>query len=267
MRCSWIRNSGYDIRLNIISLCHAGSAVISHLLYTHTLVWACRVTIVYPQESTYLHVLARLHKRHTVGRCEYDNLTRAKFFIVMIAKVFVGKVLKWRTECTILLAYDHRSSSMHISGCIYSILVHEQEWQRTVYLLQRISYSVYQIILLVDEGCHQLCAVDIPSAHLKEMWMPLIKYLLGYLVNVVDLADSCQGICSVMWTYYEWLWLIIGYTSYSQIALHVLHIFVELCSEWSILDIVYGSVKSLISIHCHASASCSKMWMIVYSKE
>ena len=55
---SRIRNSRYAVRLYVISFCHQGTAVVTHLFNADAFIRTARITVVNPEERTYLHLLA-----------------------------------------------------------------------------------------------------------------------------------------------------------------------------------------------------------------
>ena len=93
------------------------------------------------------------------------------------------------------------------------------------------------------------------------------KDFLNKLISVVYLSHGCNSIGAMMRTNQQGLGFIIGNAPDSVFSLHLLHIFIELGTKRCIFYIVDGSVKALVSIHCHSAASGSQMRMIIDSEK
>ena len=160
-----IRYPGYDIRLYIITLRHRLTTIIPHLLYTCALIGTGWITIIYPEEGTDLHFFIRIDQRDTVLVCHDSDLSRSKFLIVLISKIFICKILKGYTIGIFFLTDDNRSSAVFVTGCIDSRLIHQQNGYRTIDRIKRKLNSFDQIFLLIDQCCDQLRCIDIAAAH------------------------------------------------------------------------------------------------------
>ena len=267
MRNTGIRNTSNNIRLYIITFCHLCAAVIAHLLHTDSFIRACRISVVYPEERADLHIFSRLHKSYTVFMSQYNNFTRSKLFIILIAQVFICKTFKRSAERIFLFADHDRRSALLIPCTINTVLIHQHKRQGTIDHLQGIPDSFNQIILLIDQCCNELCCIDITAAHFQKMGTAISKQIFYQFIRIIDLAHRCDRIRSMMRTYDQRLWLIIRNTADSIPAFHLLHIFIKLCTERCIFYIVDRTVKSLFSPDCHTTASCAQMRMIIHAKK
>ena len=97
--------------------------------------------------------------------------------------------------------------------------------------------------------------------------MVLLEDQLHELIRIIDLSYRCNGVGSMMGPDQKRLRVIIGYTTDSHISLHLLQVAGELTPKGSILYIMDGPVKSVLSVYCQPCASGSQMGMIVGSIE
>ena len=262
-----IRNARNNIRLYIVSFRHFCAAVITHLFHTDPFIGACRISVVYPEERADLHIFSRLHERHTVFMRQDDNFPRSEFFIILIPQIFIGKAFKRSTECVFLFPDHNRRSAFLISGTINTVLIHQHKRQRTINCVQGIPDSFDQIILLIDQCCNELCRINISAAHFQKMGTAISKQIFYQFIRIIDLTHRCDRIRSMMRTHDQRLWFIIRDTADSIPALHLLHIFIKLCTERCVFYIVDRTVKAFFSPDCHATASCAQMRMIIHAKK
>ena len=70
------------------------------------------------------------------------------------------------------------------------------------------------------------------------MSLSLLKQVLCQFILIIDLADCGNCISTMMGTNDQRLWLKIRNAANAHLSLHFLYIFVKLCPEWCILNIV-----------------------------
>ena len=263
-----IRYTGYDIRLYMITLRKLGATLITHFFNTDSFVRGRRISIIYPQEGTDFHVFSRLYQRPHTFRCHHCNLSRSQFAYRLVPQVQISKTFKGDTICSFLFAHGHRSTSHLISGRIDSLRCHDQKCHGAFNDLLGILNALYQVILLIHNGCHQLRGVDVSAAHLQEMGMSFCEQILYNSIGIIDLTNRGDGISSVMGTHHQRLGFKIRDTSDTKIAPHFIDILVKFGTKRCILDVVNGPVITfLFAVNCHSGASGSQMGMIVCSEK
>ena len=85
------------------------------------------------------------------------------------------------------LAYSDRQSSVQISGCYYIAVFLEDEDRGSAFdQILSVPDALDQIVLVGDQGCHQLSLVDLSSCFCFEMSMSVAQDMVYHLVAVVD---------------------------------------------------------------------------------
>ncbi len=153
---------------------------------------------------------------------------------------------------------------MEIPGRVNAPGCHHQHCHGAFNHLLHIPQALHQIILLVQNGSHQLRGIAVAAAHLQKMPVPAGEQFLGQFLRIVDPSHRGNGIGTVMGTDHQGLGFKVRNTADPHTALHFIHVFVKFCPERGILNIVDCPVKSPVSvIDYHAGPSGSQMGMVV----
>ena len=153
MSNTWIRHTCYNIRMHTISitLCQHTSATVTHFLNIYPFIRRSRISIVYPQERTNLHLASSCRAYFFYSlRCHIDDLARSQFLIIGIAQVNISMTFKWKTVRIILLTYHKRCSPIPVPCTIDSFFCHDQHRHRTIYNVLYIFDSFYYGFFLTD---------------------------------------------------------------------------------------------------------------------
>ena len=70
-------------------------------------------------------------------------------------------------------------------------------------------HSLNNIFLLVNDGSHQFCGIDVTAAHFKKMGVSIGKNRIYNFFCIVDLTNCGNGIGAVVGTHDQWLGLVI----------------------------------------------------------
>jgi hypothetical protein len=95
----------------------------------------------------------------------------------------------------------------------------------------------------------------------------LLHYIGYQLVNIIDFADSGNGISPMVRSHNQGLGLKIRDATDAQVTLHVMDIIVKLGTEGRVLNVVNGTVETVLPVHCQTGPAGSQMGMIVRAEK
>ena len=262
-----VRHTGYGVCLHAVPGGQHGTALIPHLFDADALIGGRRIAIVDPQEGADLHIGAGCSQGANLLRGNNHDFAGTQLLIFGVSQVEISKGLKGDTVGVLLVADHHRRTTQPVSGGKDALGGHDQNGHGAVNHLLSIADAVNQVILLIDEGCHQFGVVQITAAHLQEMGVPVLEDVLSQLCRVVDAAHRGNRIGSVVGADQQGLGLVVGNTANAHPACHFVDVFFKLGPERRIFNVVNGTVKSLFPIHGHTCPAGSQMGVIIGSEK
>ena len=193
-----IRHTCDNIRFDVVAHRHFFTAAVAHFFYAHAFIGAGWVAVVYPQKRTDFHLLARCEQGFHAVRCDDINFARSKFFERLVAEILERKVLKRNAVRIFLFAEHDRCSAVFVACGVNALGCQNHHGQRAVNGLQCIVHALDEIFLLVNQRGNQFGRVDFAAAHLKKMRIAVVEDGRNDFLDVVDLADGCDGIGAVV---------------------------------------------------------------------
>ena len=234
MSSSRIRNTSNTIRLNVVfpvASCKVCTAIVPHLFNVNTFIAGCWITVVNPEESTDLHLVARLLNLLYFFRSYKNNFPWTKFLIVLVAKVKVCMAFKAKAVAVFFLSKNKRSSAKLIACTIDAFLCHYEHCNAALDFFLDILDAVSNGILLIYKGNDKFSLVDLAAGHLKKVSLGCIKYILNKFIFVCNDAYCSNCKTSKMAVDKQRLSFVVGNTSDAKFSVHTVDIAVKLCSE------------------------------------
>ena len=131
----------------------------------------------------------------------------------------------------------------------------------------RVANTLYKILFLVDQRCHQFRGIDLTVVHFKEMGVGPDN-LIHNSVCIVDLPYRCNGKGPVMGAHQNGLRFKIRNTADAHGAVHLLGLLGKLRTKRRIFNIMYGFVKTGFRvIHRHSRPACAQVGVVVHPEK
>ena len=214
-----IGHTGHNIRMHIIPPGQKTPAVIAHFFHTDPLVGRGGIAIVHPQEGADFHLFARGHQGFYPFRRQDRNLAGAQLPVIAIPQIEIGKALKTGAIALLLLAQNNGGTSQLVAGGIHAAGRQDQHAEGSLDQLLCIADSLNKILLLVDNGGHQLGGVDFAVLHFKKVGISADDGIHN-AAGVVDLSHRGNSKSTVMGTNQNRLRFIIRDTANPQRTVH-----------------------------------------------
>ena len=129
-------------------------------------------------------------------------------------------------------------------------------------------YTRNNILLLINKSSNQLCRINLAGAHSHKLMALIREILIHQLFCISNNANSGNAIYTKMRTDHQRLRISITDTADTAGTRKNSKLFLKLSTEWSLIYRMNLTLEALILIkYNHASASCTKMRMIIQSKE
>ena len=273
VRDTRIGNAGNGIDVGQDTACllvtgHDGAIAVAHDLDVLSLVFGVGIPIVNPQESAYLHVIARLGERAIAIAGDVDDLGGTELVIGDVTELFVGEGLEGRAVAVIVLA-DEDGQATHLVARRDDVLVigHDEQRERSVDDLLGKLDARHEVLALVDERGDKLGRVDLAGAHGHELTVSLREVLVHELVGVVDTTYRRDGKDTQMRANEQGLRIRIADAADAAVAVKLCEVILEAGAKRRVLDRVNLALEALLIVEDHARPARAEMRMIVNRKE
>ena len=250
---------------------HDGAVAIAHDLDVFALVIRIGIPVVHPEERADLHLVAGgRHGLKALGRDAHD-LAGPELVGVLVPELVVDEALKGdAVPLARLIAADKDGEASHpvAGGEDDAVLGHDEQGERALDRLLGKLDALDQIVLLVDEGRHELGAVDRTRAHRHKLRAALLEIRLDQLVGVIDDADRGDGERPVLAAHQKRLRIGVADAPDTARAVKALEVLVEARAERRVLDGVNFFLKPArpLAEH-HARSTRAQMRMVVDAKK
>ncbi len=181
----------------------------------------------------------------------------------------IGEGLEGDAAALLVLADEHRQAAQAVPGGVDALGCEDEDGHGALDLLLGVTDAGDQVVLLVDEGGHQLRGVDLAGAHGHELVAVVGKVALHQLLGVLDDAHGGDGVQPQVGAHQQGLGIRVADAANARLPMEGGQVLFELCTEGSVLNIVNLPVKacSFFVVDGHAAPAGAQMGVIVRAEE
>ncbi len=247
---------------------HDLAIAVAHDFHVHPLVTRVGVTIVSPEERADAHVFPGGRERFPALRGDAHDLLGTQLIGVLVAQFMIGEGLKGDAAALGILADQHRQTAQAVPGGQNSVGCENQNGHGTFNLLLGITDTGNQVVLLVNQGGHQLRGVDLAGAHGHELVAVVGKVPLYQLFGVLNDAHGRDGVQPQMGAHQQGLGIRIADAADARPPVERGKILLELGAEGGVFNVVDLPVETLLPIvDGHAAPASAQVGVVVRAEE
>ena len=248
---------------------HDLAVAVAHDLHIHPLVAGIGIAVVGPEKGADAHVLPRGGEGLPAFGGNFHNLLGAQLVGVLIAQLVVGEGLEGDAAALPALPDEHRQAAQAVPGGVDALGCEDEDGHGALDLLLGVTDAGDQVVLLVDEGGHQLRGVDLAGAHGHELVAVVGEVAVHQGLGVLDDAHGGDGVQPQVGAHQQGLGVRVADTADAGAAPEPGQILLELGAEGGVLNVVDLPVKagSVPVIDGHAAPAGAQVGVVVRAEE